>query len=91
MPASGTLRIPAGCNKRGGHGRRPNGRVGAFLDLFGGGYVDLAVSELRVPPQRANTIIDFVAVEQFGVTAASNLDASDADVLTELASLVRRR
>jgi hypothetical protein len=45
-----------GWYKRGGHGRRPNGRVGAFLDLFGGGYVNLAVSELRVPAQRAKRL-----------------------------------
>jgi NADPH:quinone reductase-like Zn-dependent oxidoreductase len=65
-----------------------NGLVDAFLDFFGGGYVELAVSKLGVPPQHVDTIIDFAAVEKFGVKAAGNRDASDAAVLAELANLV---
>jgi NADPH:quinone reductase-like Zn-dependent oxidoreductase len=66
----------------------PNGLVDAFLDFFGGGYVELAVTELGVSPQRVDTIIDFTAVDKFGVKAAGNRDASDAGVLAELANLV---
>jgi NADPH:quinone reductase-like Zn-dependent oxidoreductase len=65
-----------------------HGLVNAFLDFFGGGYVELAVTELGVPPQRVDTIIDFAAIDKFGVKAAGNRDASDAAVLAELASLV---
>jgi NADPH:quinone reductase-like Zn-dependent oxidoreductase len=65
-----------------------NGSVDAFLDFFGGGYVELAVTELGVPRQRVDTIIDFAAVEKFGVKAAGNRDASDAGVLAELANLI---
>jgi NADPH:quinone reductase-like Zn-dependent oxidoreductase len=65
-----------------------NGLVNAFLDFFGGGYVELAVTELGVPPQRVNTIIDFAAIEKFGVKAAGNRDASDAAVLAELTNLI---
>jgi NADPH:quinone reductase-like Zn-dependent oxidoreductase len=65
-----------------------NGLVNAFLDFFGGGYVELAVTELGVRPQRVNTIIDFAAVEKFGVKAAGNRDASDAAVLAELTNLI---
>jgi NADPH:quinone reductase-like Zn-dependent oxidoreductase len=65
-----------------------NGRVDAFLDFFGGGYVELAVTELSVPPQRVDTIIDFAAVDRFGVKAAGNRDASDVGVLAELANLI---
>jgi NADPH:quinone reductase-like Zn-dependent oxidoreductase len=65
----------------------PDGRVDAFLDFFGGGYVELAVTELGVPPERVDTIIDFPAVERFGVQMAGNADASDANVLSELAEL----
>jgi NADPH:quinone reductase-like Zn-dependent oxidoreductase len=65
-----------------------NGLVNAFLDFFGGGYVQLAVTELGVPPQRVNTIIDFAAVEKFGVKAAGNRDASDTAVLAELTNLL---
>ncbi|HKP43200.1 zinc-binding dehydrogenase, partial [Mycobacterium sp.] len=66
----------------------PDGRIDAFLDFFGGGYVELAVSELGVAPERVDTIIDFPAVERFGVQMAGNADASNADVLAELAGLV---
>ena len=66
----------------------PGGRVDALLDFFGGGYVELAVSELGIAPERVDTIIDFAAVERFGVQAAGNADASDAGVLAELATLV---
>jgi len=66
----------------------PGGRVDAFLDFFGGGYVELAVSELGIAPERVDTIIDFAAVERFGAQAAGNADASDAGVLAELATLV---
>jgi NADPH:quinone reductase-like Zn-dependent oxidoreductase len=66
----------------------PDGRIDAFLDFFGGGYVKLAVTELGVDPQRVDTIIDFPAIEQFGVKGEGNADAADATVLAELASLV---
>ncbi len=66
----------------------PGGRVDAFLDFFGGGYVELAVSELGIAPERVDTIIDFAAIERFGVQVAGNADASDAGVLAELATLV---
>lgn len=66
----------------------PEGRIDAFLDFFGGGYVELAVTELGVDRSRVDTIIDFAAVEQFGVQAAGNADANNAGVLAELAALV---
>lgn len=66
----------------------PHGLLDAFLDFFGGGYVELAVTELGVAPQRVDTIVDFAAVEKFGVNAAGNAEASDAGVLAELANLV---
>jgi NADPH:quinone reductase-like Zn-dependent oxidoreductase len=66
----------------------PDGKIDAFLDFFGGGYVDLAVTELGVEPQRVDTIIDFAAIEKFGVKFEGNADAADAAVLAELAGLV---
>ena len=66
----------------------PNGRIDALLDFFGGGYVELAVEELGVAPDRVDTIIDFAAVERFGVKNAGNADASNAAVLAELAGLI---
>jgi NADPH:quinone reductase-like Zn-dependent oxidoreductase len=66
----------------------PDRRVDAFLDFFGGGYVELAVTELGVIVERVDTIIDFAAVERFGVQMAGNADASSAQVLAELADLI---
>ena len=61
---------------------------GAFLDFFGGGYVTLALNDLGVATQRVKTIIDFAAVEKYGVQSAGNGDATDARVLAELAELI---
>lgn len=66
----------------------PSGRIDAFLDLFGGGYVQLAVEELGVAPERVDTIIDFAAVETFGVKAEGTAAASSIAVVAELADLV---
>jgi NADPH:quinone reductase-like Zn-dependent oxidoreductase len=66
----------------------PSGRVDAFLDFFGGGYVEMAVDRLGISADRVDTIIDFAAAERFGVKLAGNADASDAAVLAELAGLV---
>jgi NADPH:quinone reductase-like Zn-dependent oxidoreductase len=66
----------------------PDGQIDAFLDFFGGGYVELAVTELGIDPQRVDTIIDFPAIERFGVRFEGNADAADATVLAELADLV---
>lgn len=62
------------------------GKLDAFIDTFGGGYVEMAI-ELGVEPQRINTIADFQAVERFGVHAEGSSNASAA-ILSELASLI---
>jgi NADPH:quinone reductase-like Zn-dependent oxidoreductase len=66
----------------------PTGRVDAFIDLFGGGYVKIAVEQLGIPPERVDTVIDFEAVEKFGVMVEGSAAASTADVMTELAALI---
>lgn len=66
----------------------PTGRVDALLDFFGGGYVALAVDELGVAPQRVDTIIDFPAIERYGVLGVGSAEATSAAVLAELAQLV---
>jgi len=66
----------------------PDGRIDAFLDFFGGSYVELAVTDLGVDPERVDTIIDFPAIERFGVKGEGNADASEASVLAELAALI---
>jgi len=63
------------------------GRVDAFIDTFGGGYVELAL-ELGVSPDRIDTIIDFAAAAKYGVKTAGNSAAANARVLGELAGLI---
>lgn len=64
----------------------PDG-VDAFLDTYGGGYVDLALS-LGVRPARINTIVDFAAVAEHGVLTVGNAQGASAEVLGELAGLI---
>jgi NADPH:quinone reductase-like Zn-dependent oxidoreductase len=64
-----------------------SGEVDAFIDTFGSGYVELAL-ELGVPRERINTIIDFAAVEKYGVKAKGNSAAASAGVLAELAAMI---
>ena len=63
------------------------GRVDAFLDTQGGGYVELAL-ELGVKPERIDTIADFAAKAKYGVKADGNAVGGNATVLAELAGLV---
>jgi NADPH:quinone reductase-like Zn-dependent oxidoreductase len=63
------------------------GRIDAFIDTFGKGYVDLAL-ELGVGRDRIDTIIDFAAAEKHGVKTAGNYDGARAEVLAELAGLI---
>jgi NADPH:quinone reductase-like Zn-dependent oxidoreductase len=61
--------------------------VDAFIDTFGGGYVELAI-ELGAAPDRINTIIDFGAVERYGVKALGTHAIATAELLAELVGLV---
>jgi NADPH:quinone reductase-like Zn-dependent oxidoreductase len=63
------------------------GRVDAFLDTQGGGYVELAL-ELGVRPDRIDTIADFTAKERYGVKIDGNAVGGNARVLAELAGLI---
>jgi NADPH:quinone reductase-like Zn-dependent oxidoreductase len=63
------------------------GRVDAFIDTFGEGYVDLAL-ELGVAPDRIDTIADFDAAQKYGVKTEGNSAGASASVLAELARLV---
>jgi NADPH:quinone reductase-like Zn-dependent oxidoreductase len=65
------------------------GKVDAFIDTFGGGYVDLAL-ELGVAPDRIDTIIDFAAAAKHGVKTEGNSAAANAKVLAERAGLPYR-
>lgn len=63
--------------------------IDAFVDTFGGGYVDLAV-RLGVRPERIDTIIDYEAAERHGAKTEASQQGSKAEVLAELAELIAR-
>jgi NADPH:quinone reductase-like Zn-dependent oxidoreductase len=63
------------------------GRVDAFIDTVGGGYVDLAIG-LGVAPERIDTIIDWAAARRYGAKTDGNAAGASAEVLAELAHLV---
>jgi hypothetical protein len=62
-----------------------SGRIDAPLDFFGGGYVAMAMEDLKLSPDRVDTIADFEAVKRFGVQSKGGADAATAVVLAELA------
>jgi NADPH:quinone reductase-like Zn-dependent oxidoreductase len=63
------------------------GKVDAFIDTFGGGYVELAL-KLGVAKSRIDTIIDFAAAAKFGVKTEGNHEAANAEILAQLAGLL---
>lgn len=63
------------------------GRLDAFIDTFGGGYVEIAL-ELGVPPERIDTIIDFQAAAEHGVRTEGSAAGASAATLAELARLI---
>jgi NADPH:quinone reductase-like Zn-dependent oxidoreductase len=69
-----------------------DGRIDAFIDTFGQGYVDLAI-QLGIRPDRIDTIVDpsHEAVKKYGVKNEGSIEASTAQVLAELAALIEQR
>ena len=67
-----------------------NGRIDAFIDTFGSGYVDLAI-ELGVAPERIDTIMDWEAAARHGVLTDGNTVGARAEVLAELAQRIADR
>ena len=63
-------------------------KVDAFIDAFGGDYVELALEELGVAPERVDTIVRFDAVEKYGIKAEGNAAGASTTALAELARLV---
>ena len=67
------------------------GGIDAFIDCFGGGYVDLAVGELGVRPDRVDTIIDREAGARQGTHVDGMSAVNDVGrVISELASLIEQ-
>ncbi|KOU38399.1 NADP-dependent oxidoreductase [Streptomyces sp. WM6378] len=67
--------------------RKAADRIDAFIDTHGDGYVKLAL-DLGVDPSRIDTVIDFAAVQEYGVKAEGSAAASNVKVVAELAALV---
>lgn len=63
-------------------------KVDAFIDTYGGDYVELALSDLGVAPARVDTVVQFDATEKYGVKTDGNAAGASAAVLAELAGLI---
>jgi len=59
----------------------------AFVDLFGGGYIDLALS-LGVARERIDTIIDFAGAQRHGVKTDGSAAAASRETLASVADLI---
>ena len=62
--------------------------VDAFLDTHGGDYVELALNELKVAPERIDSVVRFDAVAKYGIKADGNAAGASAATLEELARLL---
>ena len=63
-------------------------QVDAFLDTYGGEYPELALNELKVSPERVDTIARFDAAAKYGVKIDGNAAGASASTLSELANLI---
>jgi NADPH:quinone reductase-like Zn-dependent oxidoreductase len=63
-------------------------QVDAFIDTYGDGYVQLAIEELGVAPDRVDTIIDWAAAEQYGAKTDGSMAGASTAAMAELAGLV---
>lgn len=61
--------------------------IDAFLDTYGGDYVELALNDLKVSPERVDTIVRFDAAAKYGVKVEGNAAGASAATLGELANL----
>jgi NADPH:quinone reductase-like Zn-dependent oxidoreductase len=59
--------------------------MSAFIDLVGGGYVELA---LGIAHNRIDTIVDFPSTQKFGVKFEGGAAAASASTLAELAQAI---
>jgi NADPH:quinone reductase-like Zn-dependent oxidoreductase len=65
------------------------GKVHAFIDTYGHGYVDMALA-LGVKPDRIDTIIDFEAADKHHTKTEGNSAGARPDILSELADLMEK-
>lgn len=65
------------------------GKIHAFIDTYGHGYVDMALA-LGVRPERINTTIDFEAAGKHHTKTEGNAEGARAEVMEELADLLEK-
>lgn len=64
-----------------------DGTIDGLIDLFGGGYVELAL-ELGVPAERINTIIDFAVAAERGISTRGTAQVASAASVGEVLDAV---
>jgi NADPH:quinone reductase-like Zn-dependent oxidoreductase len=62
--------------------------VDAFLDTHGGDYVELALNELKVAPERIDSVVRPDAVAKYGIKGDGNAAGASAATLEELAKMI---
>jgi NADPH:quinone reductase-like Zn-dependent oxidoreductase len=62
--------------------------VDAFLDTFGGDYVEVALNELGVRPERVDSVARPDAAAKYGIKTDGNVVGASDATLEELAGLV---
>jgi NADPH:quinone reductase-like Zn-dependent oxidoreductase len=63
-------------------------RVDAFLDTFGGDYVELALNDLGVRPERIDSVTRPDAAAKYGIKIDGNMAGASAATLETLAGLI---
>jgi NADPH:quinone reductase-like Zn-dependent oxidoreductase len=66
----------------------PAARIDAFLDTFGGDYVELALNDLGVSQERVDSVTRPDAVAKYGIKADGNMAGASAANLEVLAGLI---
>jgi NADPH:quinone reductase-like Zn-dependent oxidoreductase len=66
------------------------GPADAFIDTYGGDYIELAIEQLGVAPARVDTIVRFDAVAKYGIKAEGSAAGTSAETLGTLAELVAK-
>jgi NADPH:quinone reductase-like Zn-dependent oxidoreductase len=87
LSSHGVIPVVYGEGVEGRLTKASNGRVDAFIDTFGDGYVAMAIG-LGVSPDRVDTIIDWAAAEEYGTKADGSAAAGTSEVLGELVGLI---
>ncbi|MGD0701840.1 MAG: NADP-dependent oxidoreductase [Trebonia sp.] len=62
--------------------------VDVLLDTYGGDYVELALNDLKVAPERIDSVVRFDAVAKYGIKAEGNAAGASAATLEQLAKLI---